>query len=249
MPMHDWTLVDPNDCHDFHYTWIAALKNALNDGRLPPGYFAMADHTVPPIIPDVITLAAPDADGSGPVGGGGNGGGTAVAAAPPKARFVDTEAGKKQKPAGRRRIAIRHARDRQLVAVIEIVSPGNKAKKAEFADLVGKSAQLLRQGVHVLLIDPLPPTARDPQGLHAAVWKALTGKPFTPPADKPLTLAAYRAAGDDTYTAYVEPVAAGDRLPDMPVFLTPGTYVNAPLEETYQTAWRGFPAPLRALLE
>src|SRR5689334_3749422 len=106
MPMHDWTRVDPNDYHDFHYTWIAALKNALNDGRLPPGYFAMADHTVPPIIPDVITLALPDARRGG---SGGGDGGTAVAAAPPKARFVDTEAGKKWRPAGRRRIAIRHA--------------------------------------------------------------------------------------------------------------------------------------------
>lgn len=39
------------------------------------------------------------------------------------------------------------------------------------------------------------------------------------------------------------------RLPEMPLFLTPGLYVPAPLEETYQTAWAGFPSVLKGLLE
>jgi hypothetical protein len=153
------------------------------------------------------------------------------------------------KPVGRRRVAVRHARNRHLVAVIEIVSPSNKRKQKEFTDLVEKSAQLLRQGVHLLLIDPFPPTARDPHGLHAALWKELTGKKFTPPEDKPLTLASYAARGDDVFSAFVEPLAVGDSLIDMPLFLTPETHVDAPLVETYQTAWTGFPAPLRPVLE
>jgi hypothetical protein len=242
MPMHDWTLVEPNDYHTFHLMWIASLASTLNNGSLPPGYFALAEHTVRPYVPDVVTLSLPSANGTAAASGGG----VAVATAPPPTRFTDTEPGKRK--AGRRRVSIQQARDRRVVAVIEIVSPSNKAKRDEFADLVGKSVQLLREGVHLLLIDPFPPTARDPHGLHAVVWKELTGKPFTPPAGKLLTLAAYRAAGDNTYTAYVEPVAPGDRLPDMPVFLTPEVYVNAPLEETYQVAWHGFPPPLRALL-
>ncbi len=40
MPMHDWTRVAPNDYHDFHFAWIAAIRQALNMGRLPPEYFA-----------------------------------------------------------------------------------------------------------------------------------------------------------------------------------------------------------------
>jgi hypothetical protein len=67
------------------------------------------------------------------------------------------------------------------------------------------------------------------------------------PADKPLTLAAY-AAGSAT-VAYVEPVAVGDVLPDMPIFLTPDWYVPCPLEATYQTTWGVFPAALKGPLE
>jgi len=49
--------------------------------------------------------------------------------------------------------------------------------------------------------------------------------------------------------AYVEFVAVGDPLPDMPLFLKPEFYVLAPLEATYQTTWNGFPAALKGLLE
>ena len=45
--------------------------------------------------------------------------------------------------------------------------------------------------------------------------------------------------------AYVEPVAVGDPLPEMPVFLAADRYVPCPLETAYQTAWEQFPAPLK----
>jgi hypothetical protein len=47
------------------------------------------------------------------------------------------------------RITVRH-RHGDVVAVIEIISPGNKASRAEFRTLVEKSADLIRQGVHLL---------------------------------------------------------------------------------------------------
>jgi hypothetical protein len=50
-------------------------------------------------------------------------------------------------------------------------------------------------------------------------------------------------------TAYVEPIAVGDTLPDMPLFLKPEFYVPAPLEETYVSTWDHFPAPMKRLLE
>ena len=61
-----------------------------------------------------------------------------------------------------------------------------------------------------------------------------------------LSVAAY-AAGAET-VAYVESVAVGDFLPDMPVFLTADRYVLCPLETTYQTAWEQYPAPLKEFL-
>ena len=67
------------------------------------------------------------------------------------------------------------------------------------------------------------------------------------PADKPLTVASYDSAGD--LTAYVDPVAVGDPLPDAPLFLAPGWYVNIPLETTYATSWEVTPKPIRDLVE
>ena len=48
-------------------------------------------------------------------------------------------------------------------------------------------------------------------------------------------------AGPEPVT-HVEYVAVGALLPQMPLFLNPARYVKAPLEETYQAAFRGLPA-------
>jgi hypothetical protein len=60
-------------------------------------------------------------------------------------------------------------------------------------------------------------------------------------------LAAY-AAGP-TKQAYVEPTAVGQEMIDMPLFLTPETYVNVPLEATYRAAYRGVPRRWKEVLE
>lgn len=49
--------------------------------------------------------------------------------------------------------------------------------------------------------------------------------------------------------AYVEPVAVGDNLPDMALFLSSNLHVFAPLEATYCTAWEASPQELRAAVE
>ena len=49
--------------------------------------------------------------------------------------------------------------------------------------------------------------------------------------------------------AYVEPVAVGDALPDMPLFLEPDLYIPVPLETTYRTTWSVFPSALKGLLD
>jgi hypothetical protein len=58
---------------------------------------------------------------------------------------------------------------------------------------------------------------------------------------------AYRAI--PTKVAYVEPVAVGDPLPSLPIYLTEADYILAPLEETYQTSWAVFPTDFKDLLE
>ncbi|HUY35596.1 MAG TPA: hypothetical protein VMV69_22825 [Pirellulales bacterium] len=44
-------------------------------------------------------------------------------------------------------------------------------------------------------------------------------------------------------------MAVGDRLPDMPIFLTPDHYVPCPLETSYQVTWGVFPGALKGPLE
>jgi hypothetical protein len=237
MPVHDWTRVTPGVFHDFHQAWSIAIRNALNSGGLPKGYYAFAEQITGGPIPDVITLHSPKPTDR-------NGGGLAVAEAPPQARFQfaaepDIYAAKAN------RIAIHHPLG-EVVAVIEIVSPGNKSNHHAIRSLVEKSRMLLDQGIHLLVIDLFPPGPRDPQGIHKAIWDEIQDEPFELPADKPLTLAAYM--GGPLKKAYVEPVAVGDALPAMPIFLSTETYVHAPLEPTYQSTWSTTPQPVKDLL-
>ena len=89
------------------------------------------------------------------------------------------------------RVTVRH-RLGEIVAVLEIVSPGNKASKHALRSFVEKSAALIEQGVHVLVIDLFLLSA-DPQGIHKAIWDEFTDEEYSPPPGKPLTLAAYDA--------------------------------------------------------
>jgi hypothetical protein len=241
MPVHDWTRVDAALFHDFHQSWTITLRNALNAGGLPPNYFALVEQNIGGPIPDVLTLKlAPAAEESSK--------GTAtlaVATTPPRTRLtrrneLDIYAEKAN------RITVRH-RHGDVVAVIEIVSPGNKASRAQCRFLVEKSAALIRQGIHRLVIDLFPPGKRDPQGIPKVIWDEFEEEDFELPPEKPLTLAAFDAG--PPRVAYVEPVAVGDVLPEMPLFLEPECYVPVALETTYQTTWSMFPAPLKQLLE
>jgi len=240
MPVHDWTRVDAGLFHAFHQGWTIALCNALNAGGLPPGYFALPEQVIGGPIPDVLTLrqlpraGPPSASSSG----------LAVMTGTPATRFVQrAEADRYSRKANR--ITVRHEHGR-IVAVVEIVSPGNKGSRHAIQAFVRKMADLLDQGIHLLVVDLFPPSDRDPQGVHKAIWDEIAEAPFELPPDKPLTLAAYEAAS--VKVAYVEPVAVGDVLPDMPLFLEPEVHVPAPLEASYETSWEAFPAALKGLL-
>jgi hypothetical protein len=239
MPVHDWTRVDAGIFHDFHQAWTIAIRNALNTGGLPDGYYAMAEQVLGGPIPDVITLHAPETPRPRPVNGG-----VAIAERPPRTRF--THSAQPDIYAARaNRIVIRHQLG-EVVAIIEVVSPGNKDSWHAIRTFVNKTRELLDRGVHLLVVDLFPPSPRDPQGIHKAIWDEIEDVLFQLPADKPLTLAAYLAG--ELKTAYVEPIAVGDTLPDMPIFLSTETYVPAPLESTYQATWDVCPKPMKALL-
>jgi hypothetical protein len=151
MPVHDWTRVDAGLFHSFHQRWIGALCDALNAGGLPPDYFALAEQSIRGPIPDVLSSRLPPGKepphGTAPA--------VAVAVAPPRARLIrSAEGGVYARKADR--VTVRH-RHGQIVAVVEIVSPGNKGSNSELRAFVEKTADLIQQGVHVLVIDLFPP--------------------------------------------------------------------------------------------
>ena len=239
MPIHDWSRAPAGLFHHFHQRWAGAICDGLNDGRLPEGFYALVEQHAIGLIPDVLTLHTPRPTGPDLQGGGG---GLAVADAPPRARFVSRAGDEDLYAARANRVAVRNSAGR-VVAVIEIVSPGNKNNRHALRSFVEKSLELLRQGVHLLVIDLFPPSPRDPQGIHPLIWGEVRDEPFALPADKPLTLAAY-AAGPPP-TAYVEPVAVGDVLPDRPVFVDADRYVLVPLEAAYGETWSRCPREFR----
>jgi hypothetical protein len=240
MPIHDWTLVQSGTFHDFHQVWTIEIRNSLNRGILPPGFFAMADQRVSGPEPDVIALRLKQPRGP-------REGGLAVADAPPKARQVASgQIDRRAYARKANRIVIRHELG-QVVAMIEVVSPGNKDSQHAIRSFVEKAVDFLRAGINLVVIDLFPPTPRDPDGIHQAIWDELVGEPFLArPADKPLTIAGYEAVVP--VNAYVDPVAVGDPLPDAALFLAPGWYVNIPLERTYVTSWEVTPQPIRELV-
>jgi Protein of unknown function (DUF4058) len=247
MPVHDWLLVDAGIFHDFHTVWIGALRNALNDGVLPRGYYALAEQHVGRPITDVLTLHSSPPPPVPPLPLPPATGGTAVAEAPPRTRrkhVVEPAA-----LARRRSLAIRHVSGHRLVALIEIVSRSNKDRPENVEDFTRKAVDALDAGVHLLVVDLFPPGPHDPQGMHGAILQRLeqSDEPYDLPADEPLTLASY-AAGPRV-EIYTEHLAVGAPLPEMPLFLRPDRYVNAPLEATYQATYRGVPSFWRDVLE
>ncbi|HVK18606.1 MAG TPA: DUF4058 family protein [Fimbriiglobus sp.] len=239
MPIHDWNRVRANRFHHFHQDWTVEIARTLNRGLLPDNYLAMAEQVTGGPEPDVVTLSLPVKPGDGATGG------LAVADAPPKTR-VQTQADAVRYARKANRVTVRHP-DGEVVAVIEIVSPGNKDSKHAARSFARKAVEFLFAGVHLLIVDLFPPSRRDPQGVHKLIWDRIRDEPFELPSDKPLTLAAYSAG--TAITGYVEPIAVGDAMPDMPVFLTADRYVPCPLETTYQASWDVYPKALKAELE
>lgn len=244
MPIHDWNRVDAGIFHAFHHDWITYIAHALNHGLLPSGYYALPEQLAGGLGPDVLTLRLPTRNGP-TEGASPSAGGMALALVPPKVRLhMRSEANRYAARA--KAVTVRHVSRHQVVAMVEIVSPGNKNNQSGLDAFVRKAREALAAGVHLLLVDLFPPSSRDPHGIHRAVWGDDCGPDYALPADQPLTCVSY--IGGAAAEAFVEFRAVGDALPEMPLFLTTEEYVDVPLETTYQSAWDGMPAYWRDVL-
>lgn len=228
MPVHDWTRVEAGTFHDFHHAWIEELKRTLNRGVLPPDYYAMAEQRA-------AGLARPA-----------NGGESTRLTVSPVRRTAQTDMAHYRRKQST--VTIRHVTGDRVVAMVEVVSPGNKGGRRALQAFVGKVGELLDKGAHLLVLDVHPQGKRDPHGIHAAIWEEITGEEGAAPPVKPLTLASYES-DDGAVNAYVLQAAVGEALPDMPLYLEPGACVVVPVEATYQRAYDEVPRRWRRVLE
>jgi hypothetical protein len=247
MPVHDWSRVEAGIFHHFHHAWIEEISRALNSGLLPDDFYAMAEQFAGGFGPDVLTLQAIDRNGAAEATRStASSNGDLLLLAPPKVRLTaetDLEFYRRKQNT----VTVRHVSGDRVIAMVEVVSPGNKAFRNALRSFVEKAAWLLDKRIHLLILDVLPPGKRDPQGIDGTIWEEITGLEYTAPADKPLTLVAYESAL--TVRAHIESVAVGDVLIDMPLFLEPGAHVLVPLEATYQRAFAAVPRRWRRVLE
>jgi hypothetical protein len=231
MPMHDWTRVDVGVWHDFHGLWLYAIRHALNHGVLPPGYRAMSEQILRPFEPDVLAFrhSAPE-DGPGVYAGNV----LTLATSPPNVATM-SKAKPKRKPRTTRRLVVRQIRGNRVVAVVELVSPGNRDNRRDYRAFVDKATAIIDSKIHFHFVDAFPPPSWERNGFHASIWRAVTNKRYERPEEQPLVAASY--AVDDEVTACVAPFAVGHTIPSVPLFLDDGAYVMMPFEDSYQSAF------------
>ena len=241
MPLHDWTRVPSGLFHHFHQDWSIEIARELNRGRLPTGVSALVEQRSGSREGDVLAIES----WAGVSRAGAEDDGGVATLEPPRTRIVRKTA--KEIYSGRaNRIVIRHHLGR-IIAVIEILSPGNKDPRSALRDFVDMTIEFLRKGIHVLVVDLFPPTPRDPFGIHKLIWDEVEEEVFQFPAGKDRILASYKTGNERA--AYVEPIGVGDELPDMPLFLTYELHVKVPLETTYRATWDASPAEFRVAVE
>jgi hypothetical protein len=128
---------------------------------------------------------------------------------------------------------------RQLVAAIELISPGNKDCDENREAFAMKVANYLHEGVSVLIVDVVTERRAN---LHDEIVRLMRMKAqLRLPPDPPLYAASYRPVIRENrpeIDIWVQPFAVGDQLPTMPLRLIAEYFVPVELEATYSEACR-----------
>jgi Protein of unknown function (DUF4058) len=129
---------------------------------------------------------------------------------------------------------------RQLVAAIEIVSPANKDRPQTRDLFAGKVAALLQQGVCVSIVDLV--TVRR-ANVYADLLTLLghidPQLAPTPPHLYAVSLRTRKSRkGRPRLDAWFYPMALGEPLPELPIWLNDDLRVSLPLESSYQETCR-----------
>ncbi|MBI4605341.1 MAG: DUF4058 family protein, partial [Planctomycetes bacterium] len=131
------------------------------------------------------------------------------------------------------------SRGRRLVAAVEIVSPANKDRAESRRAFVTKCAALLQQNVCVSIVDPV--TTRN-FNLYADLLKLLdrTDPAFGPhsPCLYAATCRGRRIGRTPRLETWAYPLAVGQPLPKLPIWLTEELAIELDLEAAYEETCR-----------
>jgi hypothetical protein len=242
MPLRDHfrpPLDDRFSWDSLHGGWPMVMVQVLSR-RLPQRYIAAPHvHLAGSSIEVDVATFEEDEDVSLASGGGReSGGGVATAAwAPPRPSLaVATDLPDQDEYEVR---VYDTRRGRRLVAAVEIVSPSNKDRPEHRRAFVAKCAALLQEHVSIAIVDLV--TTRT-SNLYGDLLD-LFGQTDPSLADGPSPLYAVAcrwARGQDTWLleTWVHPMALGQPLPTLPLWLADNLAVPLDLEESYQETCR-----------
>jgi hypothetical protein len=229
MTLHHW----PNPrvpWRSFHNHWIVRLVEYLNQGVLPKNFQARPTELIIGIEPDILLLQ--DADTAKPHP-------SASRSALAEATLIATLPA----PADLPFVGVYSSYDTsRLVAVIELVSPGNKDRPEARHAFTEKLLFLLHEGVHVMVIDviSLPATSIRETVLQRLRLAGHLDYENGSSMDEKLWLSSYcslPAADPQPHLQVKEwayPTAVSQPLPSLPLFLhTDQLWVSVDLQQTY----------------
>jgi hypothetical protein len=245
MPLRDHfrpPLDDRRSWEGLHGGWPMLIAMGLNR-HLPPRFVAEPQvHHGSSIEIDVGTYESEDVE-TPAVGSSENGGGVATAVwAPPvptlsvatdlldfdefEVRIYDTKRGYR------------------LVAALEIVSPANKDRPESRRAFVTKCAALLQKRVSVAIVDLV--TSRS-CNLYKELMEFIDQKDlFLADVDPPLYAVSCRCIRDGQagrLETWSRPLALGQPLPTLPLWLADNFAVPVDLEQSYEESCRGLRIP------
>lgn len=227
MPLDDWSRVPHNVFHNFHTGWLWNIARVLNLSVLPQGYVARTEEYVGPYEADVLALetgrraASSPRPEHAPV--------PTLTIAPP--RFV---------PRKERRVSVFSAQDERRVAVIEVVSPGNKDSRNRVDWFDRKLVEYVEGGLHLMMIALFPGTGVPPEGFGAIVTRELGATTPLPTAERQVVSLECQDEPPEV-RVYATELTLGASFPDAPLFLEPGLSVAIPLDPTYAETVGGLP--------
>lgn len=130
-------------------------------------------------------------------------------------------------------------RTERVVAVIDWISPSNKQSTAARAQFVSKFLARLRRGVSILVVDVVTDHGAN---LYAELLDWIGARDPSLGEQPPATYAAacrWRPVGSKMMLeAWSTPLAVGDRLPVLPLWLTERLAVPVDLEASYEQTCR-----------